>query len=643
MRSHVFNILYLLILFISTTNAKSLPVEAFASLPDVSSVALSPDGRKVISLVKIETGQHSGKLINLYNVETKKSKPLVFSDNQKYVVTQVYWASNDYALVEAKFPASRYGTPVTETRLLKIDINSGKISSLLPKHFMKQLKYVPNIMSNVIDIMPHDENHILMSMAGFGSDASESVIRVSLSGRGRTRVIQKHRSDVMNWLTDYQSNVRIAVEQKGSLYTIFEYQAKERKYRELWQFEAFSEDAVWPLKFDSNPNILYVEAHYNGKDAIYKVDLSQPELKKELVYFDEEYDVVGNLRRSPKTGEIIGIGSHFWHPDYQKLQKGIDQALPDTYNHMFSLSDDESRYLVLSTDDTDPGMYLIGDRKAKTVNYIAARYPNLTQDALADKVAISYKARDGLKIEGFLTTPKGKSDKNLPTIIFPHGGPISYDGDGFDYWTQFLANRGYAVLQMNFRGSSGYGHDFMKQGLQSWGQSMQDDVEDGTRWLIEQGVADKDNICIVGASYGGYAALMGAVKTPDLYQCIISFAGVTDVEYLVKSQRRFTNYDIVKKQIGDDYDRLWQISPLKHVDKITKPVLLIHGSKDRVVRVRHSDKMASKLKRADKAVRYLEIDGADHYLSNNEHRLQTFTEIESFLAKHLKSDSIKKP
>lgn len=187
---------------------------------------------------------------------------------------------------------------------------------------------------------------------------------------------------------------------------------------------------------------------------------------------------------------------------------------------------------------------------------------------------------------------------------------------------------------MNFRGSSGYGHDFMQQGLASWGQAMQDDVADGTQWLIDQNIADKDKICILGASYGGYAALMGGVKTPELYRCIVSFAGVTDVERLVKQSRRYTNYDIVKKQIGSDYDQLWDNSPLKYAEQIDKPVLLIHGSKDRVVRVNHSERMYDELKDEGKSVRYIELDGGDHYLSNNRHRLTTFKAIESFLGQY---------
>ncbi len=188
----------------------------------------------------------------------------------------------------------------------------------------------------------------------------------------------------------------------------------------------------------------------------------------------------------------------------------------------------------------------------------------------------------------------------------------------------FLPIKVMRYYKMNFRGSSGYGFDFMQQGLAAWGQAMQDDVEDGTRWLIKEGIANKDKICIIGASYGGYAALMGAIKTPELYQCVVSFAGVTDVEALVKAHRSYTNYDIVKKQIGDDFSKLWDVSPQKHADKIKAPVLLIHGTKDRVVRVEQSEDMFDELEDEDKQVEYLEIEKADHYLSNNEHRLQTF-------------------
>jgi dipeptidyl aminopeptidase/acylaminoacyl peptidase len=188
---------------------------------------------------------------------------------------------------------------------------------------------------------------------------------------------------------------------------------------------------------------------------------------------------------------------------------------------------------------------------------------------------------------------------------------------------------------MNFRGSSGYGHDFMQAGLKNWGLAMQDDVEDGTRWLIEQGISDPKKICIVGASYGGYAALMGAIKSPELYQCAVSFAGVTDIAYLVRSSRRYTNYEVVKEQIGSNSRELKKRSPLHNAEQLNIPSLLIHGTKDRSVKVQHSRRMHKALAKLDKDVKYVELDDGTHYLSNNEHRLRAFEEMDVFLGRYL--------
>ncbi|MEZ9369999.1 alpha/beta hydrolase family protein [Shewanella sp. 10N.286.51.B2] len=188
---------------------------------------------------------------------------------------------------------------------------------------------------------------------------------------------------------------------------------------------------------------------------------------------------------------------------------------------------------------------------------------------------------------------------------------------------------------MNFRGSAGYGLEFTTAGHKNWGKEMQTDVEDGTRYLIDQGVADPNNICIVGASYGGYAAMMAAAKTPELYQCVISFAGVSDVEDLVKLSRFYTSHEMTKKVLGDDYDDLYERSPIYHADKINVPILLIHGDNDKVVQVSQSRDMYRKLSSLDKQVEYVEIDNANHYLSNNQHRLMTFRAIDNFLSKNL--------
>ena len=409
----------------------------------------------------------------------------------------------------------------------------------------------------------------------------------------------------------------------------------------LWRFEAFSEDEVWPLGFGKDPNALYVTAYHEGRRAVFKVDLSDPELTKELVFADPDYDAGGSLIYSKLSGDVIGIrystdgGYTFWDKEYQQLQESINAALPGTTNLLYSLSDDERHYVALATSDTNPGTFYIGARDENQLLRVGDRNPALPTERMSEVEAISYKARDGLEIEGLMTLPKEQAEGPYPAIIFPHGGPISFDGGGFDYWTQYFASRGYAVLQMNFRGSAGYGYDFMKSGLQAWGLEMQNDVEDGTRWLIEEGVADPERICVVGASYGGYAALMEAARNPDLYKCAVSFAGVTDVAYLVSSSRHYSNFEIVKEQVGSDYSELRKRSPLHIAADINIPVLLAHGTKDRSVRIQHSKKMNRELEKQGKEVTYLELEDGDHYLSDQDHRIQFFKTMDTFLHSHL--------
>ncbi|GGQ04284.1 alpha/beta hydrolase family protein [Shewanella litoralis] len=618
-----------------------LPVDAFANLPDVRFVTLSPDGTKIASLIRVNSNTLDGQMLSIRDINTNKDIFPVQTDNQKFVILSLTWASNDIILITAKYPATRRGVPTTEMRLMKYSLSDNKTSSVFSKRTFSRFVDVPQIQSSIVDYLDNDPDHILMQISGLGSKMQyESVIKVSLKSGG-IKVKQHAQKYIENWLTDRQNQVRIGIYRDDTSYRIYEQQQADGDLRLLWEFEALDEDAIWPIGFDHDPNILYVNAYHQGLKAIFKVNLTDANLAKELVYQNENYDVEGQLIYSNLKQKVIGIDTNiegeflFWDNDYIKLNNGLNDALPESHNVINQLSDNERRYLVYSTGPIESGTYFYGDRDKGALYPIAYRYSQLPPEVLAKPKKVNYSARDGLAIEAFLTTPKDKEAKNLPTIIFPHGGPISYDSTTFDYWSQFFANRGYAVLQMNFRGSAGYGFQFMNSGLKNWGLEMQNDIEDGAHWLVQQGITDPKRMCIVGASYGGYAALMGVAKTPDLYKCAISIAGVTDLESLVKSSRNYDNSKIVKKQIGDDYDDLYQRSPISMAASIKVPVLLIHGTKDRVVKADHSEAMYDELHELNKPVKYVALENGDHYLSNNEHRLTTFIEIERFLAANL--------
>lgn len=613
------------------------PVELFAELPEYRQVQLSPDGSKVASLVKIDSDGRLGTAVEIIDIDNVTADYVAYAGIDDFKINWIRWANNSRILVSARFPAERYGTPTTETRLLNVNTKDGEIRSVFPPPFIRRQEVVPQFQDTIVDLLPDDDEHILMS-ANFRPGARFDVYRVNLEN-GRVKRVVSAPSFYNDWITDRDGEVRIATHQRETDFRIMHQKPGERGWEELWRYEAFSEDRVVPLGFDADPQILYINAYHEGREAIFKVDLRDPALNRELEFSDPNYDAGGSLIYSRKARGVIGVrfsvlgGLRFWHPEYLALQNGLNKALPETSNVLYSLSDDERRYVVLASSDTVPGSYYVGDRDEGGLMHVADRYARLAAVPLVTKRYVEYEARDGLQIQAYLTSPQ--SEGPHPTIIFPHGGPISFDGRGFDYWTQFFVSRGYAVLQMNFRGSGGQGYEFMKAGLQSWGLEMQNDVEDGTRWMVERGLADPDRICIVGASYGGYAALMEAARNPDLYRCAVSFAGVTDLAYLLYTSRRYLNSDIVEEQIGSDRRELRERSPLTLADTIKIPVLLAHGTKDRRVDIRHGKRMYSALSKEDADVTYLELDDGDHFLSNQDHRIAFFRSMDQFLQKHL--------
>jgi len=374
------------------------------------------------------------------------------------------------------------------------------------------------------------------------------------------------------------------------------------------------------------------------------VDLEDPTLKLNLVYANPLGDVGGQLIRR-LDGEVVGIsdarlgdaGIHYWDEDYKRLAAGIDKALPDRFNSLLQMATDGSTYLLWSDGNGIPGQVFIGNRKSGTLALLGEQYPELDPERLPKKQPLQITARDGLKLPALLTVPPGVAPRKLPLVLLPHGGPQSQDSVEFDAWSSFLAGRGYAVLQVNFRGSTGFGAKFLLAGLRRWGLQMQDDLADGVKDLVDRGIADPARVCIVGGSYGGYAALMGGIKTPGLYRCVFAFAPVTDLVDL-SEHAHFRYYDLgeaLDAQIGDDPEQLRATSPRLQARRMGPPVLLMHGTADRSVDYAQGEGMAAALTKAGKKVRFITQDQGDHHLSNQGHRTQFFREPEAFLLEHL--------
>jgi len=371
--------------------------------------------------------------------------------------------------------------------------------------------------------------------------------------------------------------------------------------------------------------------------------------KEGPLYANEKYDVDESLH-DPWTGRVIGLAFaddkmeySYFDPAMEKLQRGLEAAFPGLSVHAVSWDLAKDKLIVVVDGPRQPTAYYYLNRTTHEATQLASTYPDLTEADLGDMKPWPYKARDWLDIPAYLTLPPGKAPKNLPVVIFPHGGPGARDMLGFDWMAQFFANRGYAVLQPNFRGSTGYGTKFEESGYGQWGLKSQDDITDGVKKLIADGIADPKRICIVGASYGGYAALAGAAFTPDLYACAISFAGVSDIGKMLRSDAADAGSDSwavseMNRSIGNRYEdstRLDATSPAKHAANVKCPILLLHGAGDTTVRIEQSEEMRDALQSAGKQVQYIRFEGDSHYMLLADTRIRVLTEAEAFLKKNI--------
>lgn len=626
-------------LFSSASIATDLiPVENFSRLPMYSKPRLSPDGTKIAYVENLKDEGLS--LLASVELATGERTYLTKTDNEEIKLNWFRWANNDTLIMSVVYGSKRGTTKTTETRLLAKDVKQGAEAARLlikPRRGIYEGQHVSQFQDNVIDFLPDDPEHILVAL-DLDVQLQPSVYKLNIYTKKKKRLI-KGKMRIRDWITDQQGEVRVGkmLDYKSGLAKIYVRDNAEQDWKALFEYNALEDPAMSALGFGLDRDVLFYKAYHEGMKSLFKINLKT--MEKTLVYHDPNYDVDGGLIYSDKTRDVIGLyhahtpsGRVYWDKDRSAFQKALDKALPETDNYLVDFSQDENVYILYSENDHIPGAYYLGYRKEQEILMLFEQYPEINPQALSEHKLVTYKARDGMEIEGYLSVPKGQEGP-VSAVIFPHGGPGARDYAGFDYWTSYLNSRGYAVFRPNFRGSTGYGYEFAQSQMAEWGLSMQDDLTDATHWLIEQGVAKKDKVCIVGASYGGYAATMGVVKEPELYACAVSFAGVTDLEKLRIRGRRYVNSKFLNRQLGDE--DLDERSPAELAKRVKVPVLLVHGADDRVVDVRQSRVMAEELEDYDKDFEYIELENGDHYLSIQRNRHTFFKAMDGFLRTHL--------
>ena len=635
-------------------------VEFFAAQPAIVQPTISPSGKYLAGLVHA-----SGKPLLWVSELFGTSDPFLLSDGQ-WKIHWFQWISDSELIVSVHVPRHTYGTPIVVSRLVHVDISTRKVKVLFNKDKNPGFEQVQD---RVIGGLINEPGNFLIQ-ASKTFPPRVDVYKVNAKSRKLPiRRVEGNQRNIYEWGADVLGNVRagwgftgdqkapvLKLKDSGGKWYDYSHMLSDRD-AEVLALPTFDMDVVYLQMFaDQGSDLLFAPAANLEADggevgpqiyrSVYRFNVRTGEEKKIYGRSDSE---VANIVLDPLGKTIAAIvhhneevGSEIFAPHWKKAQTTIDKLFPNTQNYIVDISRDRKIALfMVEAPDAPPAFYLyrIADRK---IDPLRRAYPALEGVPLGKVFDVSYTARDGLEIPAYLTLPAGLTPEdthNIPFVVLPHGGPNARDFKRFDWLTQLIVNQGYGVLQMNFRGSTGYGVAYRKAGDKEWGQAMQDDITDGTHWLVEQGMADAGKICIVGGSYGGYAALMGVMKEPDLYRCAVSFNGVSDLSRLVSLANRYIGGRFFSRHIG----RLWKDrkmlannSPINLVANLKAPVLLVHGEKDRVVDIRQSKKMAKVLNRQKPGLsEFVELPDGDHYLSGYENRITFAKTMTEFLQSHL--------
>ena len=618
---------------------KEWPVEAFAELPMMVEPQLSPNGMHLAARV----ARNGELLLMIASIadEPNRVRTLSLGEND---LNWWRWVNDDWLIAGIGSETSVQGMPWSISRVASIKRDGSK-TNILAKNVAAQNG------DDVIWVASDGSPRILLAYqssiyddeAGFWPQVDEVDVT-----NGRMRPVVQPRRNVMSWYADATGAVRMGVG----------YEDTTRMAKLLYRDDGRSnfrvidranrrrdESMVVPMLFTADPGKAIASDDHEGTNALYEYDLTRLELGKKI-FAAPGFDIDGIERDTAGTGlagvryTADGPEVHWFDEGLAKIQADIDKAVgAQRRARIVSTSRDHQRMIVHVGSADQPGTYYYYDTSAGVMSSLSKISQNFGPGIHLSPVrTIRYKARDGLEITAVLTLPAGRDPKNLPLILMPHGGPFARDSEEWDWWVQFLAYRGYAVLQPNYRGSSGYGTALAEKGEGQWGLAMQDDLNDAVDWAVKEGIADAKRVCIVGASYGGYAAMRGAQRDGGRYRCAISYAGVSDLSAMMRYDGRFLNHGTRKDWMKQQAPDFASVSPINFAGQLSTPILLMHGRKDRRVQVSQSREMAEKLKAAGKIAGrdyiYVEQPLADHFFSRQADRLDFLQRMDAFLKEH---------
>ncbi|QOL51206.1 alpha/beta hydrolase family protein [Massilia litorea] len=638
------------------------PIERFFNSPAFNGGLLSPDGRAIAArgsapgqrdyLVVVDLQTNTGKIVASYNDADIGSFQWVNNERLLFNVGDKKVAEGDDDYAPGLFAVNRDGSnlvQLAETGNVRTGQRTGQRTGprLLPWHtFMLSGRGA------------QDSDYVYVRDLAFKTDyrtARTGLLRLN-TVTGQVQEVSRPKEDVTSWMLDHKGEPRIAVGIKDDMVSIHYLDPATKEWRKLTSYKAYgdAENSITPLAFGPDGK-LYVSTR-RGRDtsAVYTLDLATGQLSAEPLVSTKGYDFSGRIITS--RDKVLGMqfttdatSTEWFDPAMKAAQETVDKLLPATINLLGAPPQHAQTpwLLVRAYSDAIPSTYYLFNRDTKLLNKVGDTHPGIDPKQMGRQQALSYKARDGLDIPALLTMPPGSTQAKLPLVVLVHGGPwVRGSTWGWNPESQFLASRGYAVLEPSFRGTTGFGAAHYQAGFKQWGLAMQNDLADGVRWAIEKGVADPKRICIAGASYGGYATLMGLVNDPDLYQCGVDWVGVTDINLMYSSANHRSDMSDEWKRygmpelIGDqvkDAAQLKATSPIEQAARIKAPLLLAYGGADLRVPIDHGTKFHAAVKRNNPNVEWIEYPAEGHgfYLPKN--NIDFWSRVEKFLDKNIGS------
>ncbi|MFA5970693.1 MAG: S9 family peptidase [Sphingomonas sp.] len=631
--------------------------KAFGVRQQVQQISLSPDGTRFAVLLSVKARAQVLAIASIDNPANLKA--ILNADSDPEHIETCGWANNSQVICSVRSAVGKVSNILSYSRQLIINADGSGIKLLSSRDSRTALNNI-QFAGNIVDWYGDaGGTSILMTRAFAEEESTGTLLSNSRDGLGVERVdpttlkrttVELPNKAAQSYITDGSGNVRITA-RRGSDSNGYANSKTSYLYRRPgsrnWEplFATANDGKISqnfaPIAVDPTLNVAYGFDDQNGHDALFKVALDGTN-KLELVYANPDVDV-DELIRIGRKRRVVGVSyatdrrkTVFFDPDLNKLTISLVKAVPQLPLISFvDSSADESKLLLWGGSDTQPGIFLVFDKKTKHLDKLLDVRPELNDYSLAAVKSITYTASDGTQVPAYLTLPPGSDGKNLPAIVMPHGGPGARDEWGFDPLVQFFAARGFAVLQPNYRGSTGYGDQwFGANGFKAWRTAV-GDVDDAGRWLVKQGIAAPDHLAIVGWSYGGYAALQSQVVDPDLFKAVVAIAPVTDLDSWREEFRNYTNFKVMDNIIGTGA-HIEAGSPARHAGAFKVPVLMFHGDRDENVSVAESRLMASRLRSLGKSVELVEFKGLDHYLDDNDALPELLLKSDTFLRSVMK-------